>query len=218
MTQQISILLVDDHAVVRQGVATFLAVQPDLIVVAEAESGTEAVKLAAQHAPDVILMDLIMPEMDGVEATRRVKNISPRSQVVILTSHHDDAHIFPAIRAGALSYVLKDIKMDELVATVRRAAAGEATLHPRVAARVIQEVRGNRVEDINPFTELTEREMDTLQLIAQGLSNSEIAAQLVISENTVKGYVSNVLGKLHLADRTQAAVYAWREGIVRKSE
>ena len=134
MTQQISILLVDDHAVVRQGVATFLAVQPDLIVVAEAESGTEAVKLAAQHAPDVILMDLIMPEMDGVEATRRVKNVSPRSQVVILTSHHDDAHIFPAIRAGALSYVLKDIKMDELVATVRRAAAGEATLHPRVAA------------------------------------------------------------------------------------
>ena len=218
MTQQISILLVDDHAVVRQGVAAFLAVQPDLLVVAEAESGAEAVKLAAQHAPDVILMDLIMPEMDGVEATRRVKNISPRSQVVILTSHHDDVHIFPAIRAGALSYVLKDIKMDELVETVRRAAAGEATLHPRVAARVIQEVRGNRVEDINPFTELTEREMDTLQLIAQGLSNAEIAAQLVISENTVKGYVSNVLGKLHLADRTQAAVYAWREGIVRKSE
>ncbi len=218
MTQQISILLVDDHAVVRQGVASFLAIQPDMQIIAEAESGAEAVKLAAQHAPDVILMDLIMPEMDGVEATRRVKNISPRSQIVILTSHHDDAHIFPAIRAGALSYVLKDIKMDELVETVRRAAAGEATLHPRVASRVIQEVRGNREEDINPFTELTEREMDTLQLIAQGLSNAEIAEQLVISENTVKGYVSNVLGKLHLADRTQAAVYAWRKGIVRNSE
>ncbi len=144
--------------------------------------------------------------------------ISPRSQIVILTSHHDDAHIFPAIRAGALSYVLKDIKMDALITTVRRAAVGEATLHPRVAARGIQEVRGDRMDDINPFTELTEREMDTLQLIAQGMSNAKIAERLVISENTVKGYVSNVLGKLHLADRTQAAVYAWREGIVRKSE
>ncbi len=108
--------------------------------------------------------------------------------------------------------------MDALITTVRRAAVGEATLHPRVAARVIQEVRGDRMDDINPFTELTEREMDTLQLIAQGMSNAKIAERLVISENTVKGYVSNVLGKLHLADRTQAAVYAWREGIVRKSE
>lgn len=215
MKEKITILVVDDHAVVRQGVAAFLATQPDFLVVAEAESGIEAVEQAGLHAPDVVLMDLIMPGMDGVEATRRVKHISPRSQIVILTSYHDDAHIFPAIRAGALSYVLKDIKMEELVATVRRATIGEASLHPRVAARVVQEVRGNRVENINPFTELTEREMDTLQLVAQGLNNAQIAQRLVISPNTVKGYVSNVLNKLHLADRTQAAVYAWREGIVR---
>lgn len=212
----ITILLVDDHAVVRQGVAAYLSAQEDMTIVGEAASGLSAIKLVEELAPDVILIDLLMPEMDGVEATRHIKNISPHSKIVILTSHDDDKYIFPAIKAGALSYVLKDIQMEELVNTVRRAAIGEATLHPRVAARVIQEMRGQKQENINPFAELTNREMDTLQLIAQGLSNAEIADRLSISENTVKGYVSNVLGKLHLADRTQAAIYAWREGIVRK--
>lgn len=217
MNEPITILLVDDHQVVRQGVRAFLDTQPDLSVVGEADSGEEAVRLAAQQVPDVILMDLIMPgDMDGIEATRQVKKSSPRTQVVVLTSYHEDEHIFPAIRAGALSYVLKDIGPEELADVVRKAAHGEAVLHPRVAARLIQEIQGHRNLSTNPFTELSDREMEVLRLIAAGSSNSQIAEQLVISQKTVKGHVSNILGKLHLADRTQAAVFAWREGIVRR--
>jgi NarL family two-component system response regulator LiaR len=209
-------MIVDDHQVVRQGLRAYLSAIPDFKVVAEAESGEEAVRLAAEQIPDVALMDLVMPGMDGVEATRRVKGISPRTQIVVLTSYHQDEHIFPALRAGAISYVLKDIKMDDLADAVRRAARGEATLHPRIAARVIRQVQSPGQAEFNPFTELTVREMEVLRLVADGLSNSEIAEKLVISENTVKGHVSNILSKLHLADRTQAAVYAWREGIVRR--
>ena len=217
MTESITILIVDDHLLVRQGVRAFLDTQKDLNVMGEAGSGEEAVRLAAQHVPDVALMDLVMPGgIDGVEATRRLKNASPRTQVVVLTSYHEDEHIFPAIRAGALSYVLKDIGPDELAGVVRKAARGEAVLHPRVAARVIQELQGTRNDAPNAFTELSERELEVLRLIAAGLSNSLIAEQLVISEKTVKGHVSNILGKLHLVDRTQAAVYAWKEGIVRR--
>jgi NarL family two-component system response regulator LiaR len=212
----ISVLLVDDHALVRQGVRAFLTTQPDIAVVAEAGSGDEGVALAAQHVPDVVLMDLVMPGMDGVEATRRVRQVSPRSQVVVLTSYHEDEYIFPALRAGALSYVLKDISPEELAIAVRKAAQGEAVLHPRVAARVIKELQGLRAETPNPFTELSERELEVLRLIANGLSNAEIAARLTLSEKTVKGHVSNILSKLHLADRTQAAVLAWREGVVRR--
>lgn len=216
MADSISILLVDDHAMVRQGVKAFLVTQPDLSVIGEAGSGGEAVKLAAQSIPDVILMDLIMPDMDGVEATRRVKQVSPRSQIVVLTSYHEDEHIFPALKAGALSYILKDVSAEELASAVRKAAAGEAVLHPRVAARVIKELQGRREDAINPFTELSERELEVLKLVADGMSNAEIAAKLVLSEKTVKGHVSNILSKLQLSDRTQAAVYAWREGVVRK--
>jgi NarL family two-component system response regulator LiaR len=216
MSESITILLVDDHAMVRQGVRAFLVTQPDITVVAEAGSGEEAVRLAAQHVPDVVLMDLIMPGVDGVEATRRVKQVSPRSQVVVLTSYHEDEHIFPALKAGALSYILKDVSAEELASAVRKAAAGEAVLHPRVAARVIKELQGRRAETLNPFTELSERELEVLKLIADGMSNAEMAARLFLSEKTVKGHVSNILSKLHLADRTQAAVYAWREGVVRK--
>ncbi len=217
MNELITILIVDDHQVVRQGVRAFLETQSDLSVVGETGSGVEAVSLASQHVPDVILMDLVMPgAIDGVEATRQVKKISPRTQVVVLTSYHEDEHIFPAIRAGALSYVLKEVGPEELADVVRKAAQGEAVLHPRVAARLIQEVQGNRDTTPNPFTELSDREMEVLRLIADGLSNAEIAELLVISEKTVKGHVSNILGKLHVADRTQAAVYAWREGIVRR--
>ena len=218
MSDTITVLLVDDHQLVRQGVRAFLDTQPDITVVGEAESGETAVTQASQHAPDVILMDLMMPGMDGVEATRRVKQVSPRTQVIVLTSYHQDEHIFPAIRAGALSYLLKDVGPAELAAAVRKAAAGEAVLNPRVAARVVQELHGSRSEAINPFTELSQREMETLHLIAEGLSNSDIAEQMTNSEKTVKSHVSNVLSKLHLADRTQAAVYAWREGVVRRSE
>jgi len=216
MSEKITVLLVDDHAVVRQGVRTFLETQADLSVVGEAGSGGEAVKLAAQHVPDVVLMDLIMPDMDGVEATRQVRQVSPRSQVVVLTSYHEDEHIFPALKAGALSYVLKDLSAEELAEAVRKAAKGEAVLHPRVAARVIKELQGLRADKVNPFTELSERELEVLKLIADGMSNAEMAAKLVLSEKTIKGHVSNILSKLHLVDRTQAAVYAWREGIVRK--
>ena len=216
MTEKITVLLVDDHAMVRQGVRTFLETQADLSVVGEAGSGEEAVGLAAQHVPDVVLMDLIMPDMDGVETTRQVKRVSPRSQVVVLTSYHEDEHIFPALKAGALSYVLKDLSAEELAAAVRKAAVGEAVLHPRVAARVIRELQGLRADKVNPFTELSERELEVLKLIADGMSNAEMAAKLVLSEKTIKGHVSNILSKLHLVDRTQAAVYAWREGIVRK--
>jgi NarL family two-component system response regulator LiaR len=217
MTESITILIVDDHLLVRQGVRAFLDTQKDLNVMAEAGSGEEAVRLAAQHVPDVVLMDLVMPGgIDGVEATRRLKNASPRTQVVVLTSYHEDEHIFPAIRAGALSYVLKDIGPEELAGVVRKAARGEAVLHPRIAARVIQELQGAHNDAPNAFTELSERELEVLRLIAAGLSNSLIAEQLVISEKTVKGHVSNILGKLHLVDRTQAAVYAWKEGIVRR--
>ena len=217
MNGLITILLVDDHQVVRQGVRAFLDTQADFSVIAEAESGDEALRLADQHVPDVILMDLVLPgDVDGVEATRQVKRRSPRTQVVVLTSYHEDEYIFPAIRAGALSYVLKDIGPKELADVIRKAARGEAVLHSRVAARLIQEIQGRRDLSTNPFTELSDREMEVLRLIAAGSSNAEIAEQLVISEKTVKGHVSNILSKLHLADRTQAAVYAWREGIVRR--
>jgi NarL family two-component system response regulator LiaR len=218
MTNPITVLIVDDHAVVRQGVRAALEARGDFVVVGEAESGAEALRRVAEVVPDVVLMDLLMPDIDGVEATRQIKRLSPHSQVVVLTSHHDDEHIFPALRAGALSYLLKSVKMEELAEAVRRAAQGEATLHPRVAARVIHELQGaKRDHDVlNPFAELTERELEILKLIARGMTNHEITTHLVISEHTVKGHVSNILSKLHLADRTQAAVFAWREGVVRR--
>jgi NarL family two-component system response regulator LiaR len=212
----IRIMLVDDHEVVRRGLRAFLDSQPDFTVVAEASSGEEALTLVTQHLPDVVLMDLVMPGMDGVEATRRVTQASPRTAVIVLTSYHQDEHIFPALQAGAISYVLKDIAMSDLADAVRKAALGEAVLNPNVAARVLREMRGGIAEEANPFVELTDREMDVLNLIAEGQSNSEIAENLVISEYTVKGHVSNILSKLHLNDRTQAAVYAWREGLKRK--
>ncbi|MBW8012891.1 MAG: response regulator transcription factor [Chloroflexi bacterium] len=216
MTNPITVLVVDDHEVVRQGVRAFFEAHEEFEVVGEAESGSAAVKMAAEHIPDVVLMDLIMPGMDGVEATRQVKDISPRTQFVVLTSYHDDEHIFPALQAEALSYMLKDVKMEELAEAVLKAARNEASLHPKVAARVIQELHGAQREELNPFTELTNREMEVLKLIANGQSNSNIAEELVISAYTVKGHVSNILSKLHLADRTQAAVYAWNKGVVRR--
>ena len=216
MSDPITVMIVDDHEMVRHGASGYLEAQLDIEVVAEAESGEEAVRLAREHVPHVVLMDLVMPGMDGVEATRKVKDVSPRSQIIVLTSYHQDEHIFPALQAGAISYLLKDVKAGELVEAIRRAAQGEATLHPRVAARVIQAFRGGDVDQSSPFTTLTERELDVIKLIARGLTNRKIAEELVISEGTVKGHVSNILSKLHLADRTQAAVYAWQEGIVRR--
>jgi DNA-binding NarL/FixJ family response regulator len=216
MSEQITVMIVDDHEMVRKGAKGYLEVQPDLKVVAEADSGEEALRMAREFVPDVVLMDLIMPGMDGVEATRQVKDISPRTQIIILTSFHEDEHIFPALQAGAISYLLKDVKARELVQAIRRAAKGEATLHPRVAARLIKQFSNGKPEKRNPFTELTDREIEVLTLIARGLTNQKIAENLVISIGTVKGHVSNILSKLHLADRTQAAVFAWQEGIVKR--
>ena len=216
MDKPIAVLIVDDHAVVRQGVRAFLEARPEFDVVGEAGSGTDAIKLTEVHIPDVVLMDLIMPEMGGVEATRKIKNISPRTHIVVLTSYYGDEHIFPALEAGATSYILKDVDMEELAEAILRTARGEVSLHPHVAERIIQELHGAKRAELNPFTELTKREMEVLKLIANGLGNHEIAGQLVISEHTVKGHVSNILSKLHLADRTQAAVYAWQKGVVRR--
>jgi NarL family two-component system response regulator LiaR len=212
----ITVMIVDDHEMVRQGACSYLKTQPDISVVAQAGSGEEAVKLAQEFIPDVVLMDLVMPGMDGVEATRKVKNISPRTQIIILTSFHQDEFVFPALQAGALSYLLKDVKAAELVEAIRRAFRGETTLHPKIAARVIKTFRSLKPEDTTPFTMLTERELEVLKLIAKGYQNDKIADQLVISVGTVKGHVSNILSKLHLVDRTQAAAYAWQEGIVRR--
>jgi NarL family two-component system response regulator LiaR len=154
--------------------------------------------------------------MDGVEATCRLKARSPSTNVVVLTSYHDDEHVFPAIQAGALSYILKEVGPNELADAVRKAASGEAVLHPRVAARVVRELHGARRHEPNVFHDLSDRELEVLKLIAEGLSNAEISRRLFISEKTTKNHVSNILGKLHLADRTQAAVYAWRQGVVRR--
>jgi NarL family two-component system response regulator LiaR len=218
--EPITVLIVDDHAVVREGVRAALEARRGFVVVGEAESAADAVQLAGELAPDVVLMDLLLPGVDGVEATRQLKRLSPRSQVVVLTSQHDDGLILAALRAGAIAYLLKSVKMEELADAIRRAAAGEGTLHPRVATRVIQELRSSSGANgaANAYAELTGRELEVLKLIAEGLTNAEITARLFLSEHTVKGHVSNILSKLHLADRTQAAVYAWRQGIMRRPE
>ena len=212
--QPISVLIVDDHPLVRWGMRTFLVTQPDITVVGEAASGQEALLLAEELVPDVALLDLVMSGMDGIEATRCLKQLSPRTQIIVLTSYHQDEHIFPAIRAGALSYLLKDIQTEELADAIRKAARGETVMHPHVAARLVQDMQD--VSRASTISSLSEREQEVLRLIAEGQSNTIIAERLVLSEHTVKSHVSNILSKLHLADRTQAAVFTWREGIVGK--
>ncbi len=215
----ISLLIVDDHKIVRDGIRAYLDTLEEIEVIAEAESGSDAVKLAEELAPDVVLMDLIMPGgMDGVDATWRVRQVSPRSKVVILTSFHEDSNIFPAIKAGALSYVLKSIDPEELAETIKAAAIGEAVLDSKVASRLMHEYRGGENESVQAYMQLTNREQEVLELIANGMSNAQIAENLVISEKTVKSHVSNILSKLHFADRTQVAVFAWKEGIVKKEK
>ncbi|MCL4273365.1 MAG: response regulator transcription factor [Anaerolineales bacterium] len=215
----IKVLLVDDHKIVRQGVRAYLQTLADIQVVAEADSGSAAITAVEQNQPDVVLMDLEMPgDMDGIAATRQIRKLRPETQVIVVTSHHQDEYIFPAVRAGAISYLLKDIEPDELAAAIRKAAQGEAVLDSRVASRIVQELQGLRKDEINPFTELSEREFEVLRLIAAGKSNAEIAETLVIGESTVKTHIGNILKKLHLDDRTQAAVYAWQQGIVRRGE
>jgi NarL family two-component system response regulator LiaR len=218
MKDKITVIIVDDHEIVRKGLSGYLEEQEQVEVVAIATNGESAIKIAREHAPDVVLMDLVMPGMDGIEATRCIKDISPRTQIIVLTSYHQDEYIFPALKAGAISYLLKDVTTDELLDAISKAAVGEATLHPRVAARVVQEIQNKEGWEINPFTELTERELEVLHLIARGYTNQKIAEKLVISHGTVKRHVSNILNKLHLGDRTQAAIYAWEQGIVHRNQ
>lgn len=207
----INVLIVDDHVVVRKGLRLLLEQQPDITVVGEGGDGERAIQLAAQLVPDVVLLDLLMPKMDGVTAVREIKHITPTTQVIILTSYYEDDQIFGAIKAGALSYLLKDASPEELVAAVRAAAVGESKLHPRVAARLLREMQQR---DRSPLAELSPRELDVLAQIARGRSNQEIAVELVVSERTVKTHVSNILSKLHLADRTQAAIFALQQHVV----
>lgn len=212
--EKITVLLVDDHSIVRKGVRGFLEIQDNISVIGEAESGEKAILLCEEFAPDVVLLDLLMGGMNGVETTRQIKTISPRSHVIILTSFHDNEYILPAIQAGALSYLLKDVSPNELVQAVYKASIGEAVLHPRIATQIMEEMRTPKEAKLD-LDALTQRESEVLQLIAEGLSNIEIGERLFISEKTVKSHVSNILSKLHLADRTKAAVYAWKSGIVK---
>lgn len=209
----ITVMLIDDHRVVRQGLSDFLELQEDIDIVGEAGSGEEGVQLARELLPDVVLMDLVMPGIDGVETTRRIKAVSPSTRVIVLTSFADDDKVFPAIKAGAISYLLKDISPEELAHAIRAAQRNEAVLHPEVAAKLMQEFSAPRPNEA-PVEQLTPREMDVLRLIAKGKSNKEIADTLIVSEKTIKTHVSNILSKLHLADRTQAAIYALRQRLV----
>ncbi|HUF37041.1 MAG TPA: response regulator transcription factor [Anaerolineales bacterium] len=204
----IKVLLVDDHSVVRQGLRMFLSLDPDLEVVGEAADGSEALRAAHQLKPDVVLMDLLMPVMDGITAIERLRAELPEIEVIALTSILEDEKVVGAIRAGAIGYLLKDTQADELNRAIKAAAEGKVQLSPEAAARLVREVRAPE----SPET-LTEREIEVLRLLAKGRSNKEIAQELVIGEKTVKTHVSNVLSKLGVVSRTQAALYAVRSGI-----
>jgi NarL family two-component system response regulator LiaR len=208
----IRVLIVDDHAIVRKGILALLSEAGGFEVVAEAGDGQEAVSRAEELRPDVILMDLLMPGMDGIEATRRITGHQPGARILVLTSFAADDKVFPAIKAGASGYLLKDSSPEELVRAIRQVHRGEPSLHPAIARKLLQEVA--HPAELQPAPEaLTPREMAVLRLIAQGLSNQEIADQIAVSEPTVRTHVSRILGKLHLANRTQAALYAVREGL-----
>jgi NarL family two-component system response regulator LiaR len=211
-TAPVRVLIVDDHAIVRKGIRALLSEAGGFEVVGEASNGQEAVLRAEETHPDVILMDLLMPVMDGIEATRQITSQQPKARILVLTSFAADNKVFPAIKAGASGYLLKDSSPDELVRAIRQVHRGEPSLHPTIARKLLQEIA--RPADLQPAPEaLTAREMEVLRSIAQGLSNQEIADQLMVSEPTVRAHVSRILGKLHLASRTQAALYAVREGL-----
>ncbi len=209
----IKVLIVDDHSVVRQGLRMFLSLDPDLAVVGEAANGKEALQAARKHSPDVVLMDLLMPVMDGIAAIEALRREHPKIEVIALTSVLEDDKVVGAIRAGAIGYLLKDTQADELNRAIKAAAAGQVQLSPQAAARLVREVRAPEGPE-----KLTERETEVLRLLARGYSNREIAGELVIGEKTVKTHVSNVLSKLNVPSRTQAALYAIRIGLVDPSQ
>ncbi len=212
--KKVRVLITDDQAIVRKGIRALLLTEPDIEVIGEAENGLAAIKQVETLHPDVILMDLMMPEMDGIEAIRRITTKQPKARILVLTSFATDDKVFPAIKAGALGYLLKDSSPEELVQAIRQVEAGESSLHPAIARKLLQELSRPPEPQRPPTTEpLTEREVEVLRLLARGLGNQEIADQLVISEATVRTHVSNILSKLHLASRTQAALYALQKGL-----
>jgi NarL family two-component system response regulator LiaR len=212
MTAPIRVLIADDHAILRKGIRALLSTEPDIQVVGETGDGLETVAQAQALRPDVILMDLVMPEMDGIEATRRITAEQPGVRILVLTSFAADDKVFPAIKAGALGYILKDSGPAELVQAIHQVYHGQPSLEPSIALKVLQELFHPPQRPRTPEP-LSERELEVLRLLAQGKSNREIAEQLVITELTVRTHVSNILGKLHLASRTQAALYALKEGL-----
>lgn len=217
MTDRITLTIADDHPMVRKGLSAFLSTAPDIDVLDIGTCMADAVRAVERHAPDVVLLDLFMPDLPAVETVRRIKKASPRSQIVMLTSHEGDDYVAPLTQAGAISYILKDSTPEELIDAVRNAAAGRSTISPRVAKALVAALDRDRSRSEAAFhDDLTDRETEVLHCIAEGMSNLEIAARLSITERTVKSHVSNILSKLYLTDRTQVAVYAWREGIVTK--
>jgi two-component system, NarL family, response regulator LiaR len=215
MTNQnhvIRVLIVDDHTIVRKGIKALLAETNDIQVVGEADNGLEAIKLSQQLKPDVILMDLLMPKMDGIEATRQITAQQPDARVLVLTSFVGDDKIFPAIKAGALGYLLKDSEPSELIRSIYKVHRGEPWLHQSIARKMMREILEHPTEKMTPET-LTAREVEVLHLLSKGLTNDEIAEKLSISEVTVRTHISHLLSKLHLANRVQATLYALRKGI-----
>jgi two-component system, NarL family, response regulator LiaR len=217
VTETIRVLIADDHAVVREGLRGLIRSEPGMDVVGEACDGVETVNQARRLQPDVILIDLVMPRQGGIEAIAEIKAHDPSARILVLTSFADDDKVFPAIKSGALGYLLKDSSPRELLQAIRDVYHGESSLHPTIARKLIHEL--SQPADLPPAPDpLTEREVEVLRLVAQGLSNDEIGERLFIAERTVRTHVSNILGKLHLANRTQAALYALREGIATLEE
>lgn len=214
MTTKIKVMIVDDHGIVRQGLRTYLDLLEDITVVAEAENGLDALEKVKQFNPDIVLMDLVMPEMDGIEATHKICGSYPGVKVIVLTSFTEDEKVFAAIKAGAVGYLLKDISPPELAKAIQAVHSGETHLHPEITKKLMNQFVSPKSDiEITP-DELTPREMEVLQLIAQGLSNKELANKLTISEKTVKTHLSSIFSKLHLSDRTQAAIYALKHNLV----
>jgi NarL family two-component system response regulator LiaR len=214
----IRVLIVDDHAIVRQGLLTYLELLEEIEIAGEARTGVEAVAQVRKLSPDVVLMDLVMPEMDGIEATRQIATLDPAPKVIVLTSFTEDEMVFPAIRAGATGYLLKDISPTELAQAIQAVHHGEVQLHPDITKKLLTQfvqpaLEPAMVEHATAPDALTARELEVLREIARGKSNRELALELGISEKTVKTHVSNILGKLHLDDRTQAAIYALKHGL-----
>lgn len=212
--EKIKVLIVDDHQVVRQGLRTFLELQEDVVVVGEASDGLVAVEMTRDLEPDVVLMDLVMPRLDGIAATQQVRSLGLATKVITLTSFNENDKVFPSIQAGACSYLLKDVSPDELVDAIRAAHRGETRLHPDITRKLMEKIAEPAgLQGAARSEDLTERELEVVRLIARGCSNQEIARELVISEKTVKTHVSNILSKLQLDDRTQLAIYAIKKDL-----